>query len=681
MEGRMFTLTRNSFVRRIATITLVVALLFAVLVNTAFAAAAELSAWVNIYTGSPNNNNGTIAAGNLTVPAGSNRIFIVAVCAELSAPNTSTFGATLGGTALTEIATTGDGNDQEHCWMGYLLNAQIPAAASALSVTYNVGGNGDQVTGIHVRWATYSGIDQTAPIYDSNANYIGAANVTFGANIDYVLGGLTFYAAGNGGSPAAMTLPAGFTQRLITTTNNHSSFVASITTAPHAAGGTYAAATNVAFTGTTSNRSAIVVVSLNPLVPTTTVNDGNNPTNKTVGPSATNQAVSAFTLSTNTGTDTVTNLVVTAGGTGAANLAANVAGVNIYQSANNEWDAGDTLVGTASFVGGTATFPGLNLSVTTIPTNYIITYNIGAAPVNGQTLTAAITGATALNYPVANYDSVDATLTIDTVAPTVTNVSSPDGAQTYGIGDVLTIRVYFSEDVTVTGMPQLTLETGATDRVATFDYVANGDTLYFTYIVQAGDVSADLDYVSANSLTLNGGTIRDAAGNNATLTLFAPGTGVVGAGSLAVNEGLIIDGIAPTVTINQAVGQADPASTQPINFTVVFSEPINGFNGNDIVLTGSVSGNLGGANRNITNLGGNTYNVAVSGLTVVETVTATINANAVDDDGNNGNLASTSTDNQITLLGFTTAAPGRLLPAAPLTWWAARASPLQVCLP
>ena len=33
----------------------------------------------------------------------------------------------------------------------------------------------------------------------------------------------------------------------------------------------------------------------------------------------------------------------------------------------------------------------------------------------------------------------------------------------------------------------------------------------------------------------------------------------------------------PTVTINQAAGQADPTSASPINFTVVFSEAVSDF--------------------------------------------------------------------------------------------------------
>lgn len=121
----------------------------------------------------------------------------------------------------------------------------------------------------------------------------------------------------------------------------------------------------------------------------------------------------------------------------------------------------------------------------------------------------------------------------------------------------------------------------------------------------------------------------------------------------------MIDTIAPTVTINQAVGQTDPATTQPINFTVVFSEPITGFTGGDITLAGT-AGPLAGATRTITG-GPLTYNVAISGLTTSGTITASINAGAVADNGGNANAASTSTDNTVTLSGFTitaTAGPG-----------------------
>ena len=44
------------------------------------------------------------------------------------------------------------------------------------------------------------------------------------------------------------------------------------------------------------------------------------------------------------------------------------------------------------------------------------------------------------------------------------------------------------------------------------------------------------------------------------------------------------------MTINQAAGQADPTNTRPINFTVVFSEPVTGFATGDVTLAGTAGG-------------------------------------------------------------------------------------------
>src|SRR5690606_11465250 len=111
---------------------------------------------------------------------------------------------------------------------------------------------------------------------------------------------------------------------------------------------------------------------------------------------------------------------------------------------------------------------------------------------------------------------------------TVTSVTSSTPNGTYKVGDVITLQVTFDEAVTVTGTPQLTLETGATDRAANYASGSGNSVLTFQYTVKAGDTTADLDYVASSALALNGGTIKDAAGNNATLTLPWPG----GPGSL-----------------------------------------------------------------------------------------------------------------------------------------------------
>ena len=45
----------------------------------------------------------------------------------------------------------------------------------------------------------------------------------------------------------------------------------------------------------------------------------------------------------------------------------------------------------------------------------------------------------------------------------------------------------------------------------------------FEYTVMAGDTAGLLDYTAASALQLNGATIKDAVGNDADLTLVAPG--------------------------------------------------------------------------------------------------------------------------------------------------------------
>ena len=135
-------------------------------------------------------------------------------------------------------------------------------------------------------------------------------------------------------------------------------------------------------------------------------------------------------------------------------------------------------------------------------------------------------------------------LASDLIAPTVSSVSSNTANGSYNAGDVVDIRVTFSEAVTVTGTPQITLETGATDRTVNYTSGSGTTVLVFNYTVQAGDTSSDLDYVATNSLALNSGTIKDAAGNNATLTLASPGA----ANSLGANKALVIDTTAPTIS-------------------------------------------------------------------------------------------------------------------------------------
>jgi hypothetical protein len=419
-------------------------------------------------------------------------------------------------------------------------------------------------------------------------------------------------------------------------------------------------------------------------------------------------------------------------------------------------------------------------------------------------------------------------------AANVTNVASTNGS--YGVGSIIPITLTFSQPMFVTGVPQLTLETGSTDRIANYNSGSGSVNLIFNYTVQNGDESTDLDYASANALSLNGGAIHNGVGADASLVLPAPGA----AGSLGANNAIVIDGLrpdtaigsspatptsatnasfifsgldnitredlltfecsldgatfsacvtpqdypglsegghtfevraidalnnvddtpasfiweidstapntiidsgpatptnnttanftfhgvdagsginrfeckldsdtfavctsphiingtsagphtfevraydnvgfvdnspatftwtvdtsAPDVTINQAAGQSDPTSSSPINFTVVFSEPVTGFASADVTLSGTASATTATVTE-IAPMDDTTYNVAVSGMSANGTVIAVVQAGAATDQAGNGNNASTSADNSVTFSDVV--APNTTINSAP----------------
>jgi Bacterial Ig-like domain (group 2)/Glucodextranase, domain B/Bacterial Ig-like domain len=141
-------------------------------------------------------------------------------------------------------------------------------------------------------------------------------------------------------------------------------------------------------------------------------------------------------------------------------------------------------------------------------------------------------------------------------------------------------------------------------------------------------------------------TARDQAGNTKPATLTVTYTPA--------------DTTPPTVTINQASGQADPTGTSPINFTVVFSESVTGFTSSDV----TVAGTAGGTKAVVVTGGPSTYNVAVSGMTSGGTVIASIAAGMAQDAAGNLNTVSTSTDNTVTYAAAPVLTTITVVPAA-----------------
>mgnify|MGYP006283275365 CR=1 FL=1 len=155
----------------------------------------------------------------------------------------------------------------------------------------------------------------------------------------------------------------------------------------------------------------------------------------------------------------------------------------------------------------------------------------------------------------------------DGVSPTVTSVTSGLADGTYKAGQVVPVSITFSEVVTVTGTPKISLETGTTDAVVAYTSGSGSNTLTFNYTVFSGDTSADLDYISTTALALDGGTIKDHVGNNAALSLPAPGT----AGSLGANKALVIDTAPPSITFS-SISPVSPGSSRTPQVVVNTSE-------------------------------------------------------------------------------------------------------------
>ncbi|MFD1628881.1 Ig-like domain-containing protein [Pseudopedobacter beijingensis] len=208
--------------------------------------------------------------------------------------------------------------------------------------------------------------------------------------------------------------------------------------------------------------------------------------------------------------------------------------------------------------------------------NKLITFSDGTATLDNVAFTSGSTvsaeGTHTLIATDAAGNSRTITFTIDKTAPTVTGVTSSTADGTYKAGNPISIQVNFSENVTVTGTPTLTLETGTTDRVVNYVSGSGTSTLTFSYTVQAGDISADLDYVSATALAFNSGTIKDAAGNSATLTLPNPGA----AGSLGANKAIVIDAQAPTNTIASLSFSDDTGASNTDFITNTAAQTISG---------------------------------------------------------------------------------------------------------
>ena len=197
-------------------------------------------------------------------------------------------------------------------------------------------------------------------------------------------------------------------------------------------------------------------------------------------------------------------------------------------------------------------------------TSLTFTYAVSSGDTASDLDYASTTALEANGGTIRNGDGFDATLTlaqpgqsgsisvgsaivIDTTTPAiVTGVTASPSSGTLRTGASITITIGFSLPVTVVtsgGTPRIAMGTGASGAArtpATHATYASGSgttSLTFTYVVSSGDTASDLDFASTTALEANGGTIRNADGIDATLTLAQPGL----SGSISVVSAIVID--------------------------------------------------------------------------------------------------------------------------------------------
>ena len=178
----------------------------------------------------------------------------------------------------------------------------------------------------------------------------------------------------------------------------------------------------------------------------------------------------------------------------------------------------------------------------------------------------------------------------DTVtgAPSILSLSlTSDPGGGYAAGEEIEASVRFNKTVVVTGSPQLGLTVGSNTRQASYQEVSR-NVVTFSYTVAADETDMDGVSIAANALSLNSGTIRDSANQNAGLThsaLAAAASHRVD-GVKPVLQMAVVDETILTLTYNEPLAQ--PAPRASAFFTVAVNHPGGGRFAREVVVDGSV---------------------------------------------------------------------------------------------
>jgi prepilin-type N-terminal cleavage/methylation domain-containing protein len=280
--------------------------------------------------------------------------------------------------------------------------------------------------------------------------------------------------------------------------------------------------------------------------------------------------------------------------------------------------------------GSTATASGASINITRYKP---------AVSVVGQRITLKAFAALSAGQSTPYFYNLSASMRTPVLFPHVTSIirANPDPTMAASVRWTVT----FSEAVTGVDDGDFTLAQAGISGASISPFSGSGTTFTVTANTGSGNGTLGLNLADNDTIVNAGLTKLGGAGFNN--------------GDFA-GQIYTVDKLAPTVTVNKKVGQADPTATLPILFTVPFSEPVTGFDTTDVTRTGTAPG--GTVSVTPTDTTGQNYEISVTGLTGDGTVIVSIGAGRAIDLAGNPNAASTTTpvgDNRATYSNVPTA--------------------------
>lgn len=169
----------------------------------------------------------------------------------------------------------------------------------------------------------------------------------------------------------------------------------------------------------------------------------------------------------------------------------------------------------------------------------------------------------------------------------ITSSAGSDSQYTYG--ETITVTVVWSDTVTITGTPRIPVQ-GLSSKYLTFSDGNDSSSTTFIYVIGSSDLDADGIAITANTLELNSGTVKDTGGIDCTLSHSA-----INASISYYVDGRLIG------SVNSISFSTTPAYRSVVTITVNVSIAGNVmFKAKNVKITNCVKRSTSGSSPNIT---------------------------------------------------------------------------------